>query len=371
MAHRLVTEEFDQLCTLLLISHEEGDLDEEELLLLLASTMDDAANSLLPPLQFIGRRLCIEELDDETCLRRFRLRRGHIYELREALHLPPRFSSPCRVTWTSLEGLLVLLRRLAYPARLGDLCEEFGRSKPVLSVIFNTMLIWTWERWGALLTDPFARYLDQERIASYSRAVAGKSNVDLNIWGFIDGTVRRICRPDEDQREYYNGHKRLHGLKYQVVTTPDGLICSLSGPYEGRRHDAGVFARSGLLEQLQQHMNLPGGETYALFGDSAFPFSVYLQKGYAGNHLTPAQEAFNARMSSVRQAVEWSFEEITTYWPYLDMKRQQKVGLQPVGLHFRVAVLLINCLTCMKRGNEVSDYFQLSPPILQDYLHDP
>ena len=204
MSHRLVKEQLDQLSALLLIAHEDGDLDEEELLLLLACVEEDAAASLLPPLQFVGRKLCLDQLDEEACVRRFRFKKEQLHLLSEALEVPDRFTSPICVTWTGLEGLLVLLRRLAYPARLGDLCEEFGRSKGVLSVIFSTMLIWIWERWGTLVTDPFTRYLNQERTARYSQAVLETTGVDLNIWGFINGTVRAICRLNDDQQEYYS-----------------------------------------------------------------------------------------------------------------------------------------------------------------------
>ena len=30
---------------------------------------------------------------------------------------------------------------------------------------------------------------------------------------FIDGTVRPICQPGEDEHIVYNGHKRVHALK--------------------------------------------------------------------------------------------------------------------------------------------------------------
>ena len=283
--------------------------------------------------------------------------------------MPPRFTGPCRTSWSSLEGLLVLLRRLSYPARLGDLCEEFGRSKPVLSLIFNTMLQWVWERYSGTLMDPFTRpYFTQERITRYTEAVARKVGVQLWVWAFLDGTVRRICRPNEDQREYYSGHKRYHCLKYQAVTTPDGLITCLHGPYEGRRHDAGIFQRSGLKGQLTEHMNRPGGGTYCLYGDSAYPLSLYLQKGYLGNQLDLNEQAFNTHMSSVRQAVEWSFDDMATLWAYLDMKRQQRVRLQPVALFYRVATLLTNCYICMRRGNRTSDYFHVLPPDIREYL---
>lgn len=87
MARRRVEEDFDRLSALLLLSHEYGHVDEEELLLLLAAARDDAHNSLLAPLQFVGQRLCLDELDEETCLRRFRIsmKQGHIQELQETL----------------------------------------------------------------------------------------------------------------------------------------------------------------------------------------------------------------------------------------------------------------------------------------------
>ena len=38
-----------------------------------------------------------------------------------------------------------------------------------------------------------------------------------NYRGFIDGTVRPICRPRKDQHILYNGHKKVHAIKFQSV----------------------------------------------------------------------------------------------------------------------------------------------------------
>ena len=46
---------------------------------------------------------------------------------------------------------------------------------------------------------------------------------------FVDGTVRPISRPDENQRVVYNRHKRVHGLKFKSVVIPNGLIAHLYG----------------------------------------------------------------------------------------------------------------------------------------------
>ena len=85
-----------------------------------------------------------------------------------------------------------------------------------------------------------------------------KSTVNLDVWGFIAGTIGPICRSGLHQRMFFNGHKRIHALKFQIVITPDGLIAHAFGPVEGCRHDAGVLGESGLLPLLQQNMNGPG-----------------------------------------------------------------------------------------------------------------
>ena len=71
-----------------------------------------------------------------------------------------------------------------------------------------------------------------------------------NVWGFIDGTLKACCKPSQHQRSVYNGHKRIHSLKYQSVTTPSGMIVNLYGSIEGRRHDSAILALSGLLQQF-------------------------------------------------------------------------------------------------------------------------
>ena len=47
--------------------------------------------------------------------------------------------------------------------------------------------------------------------------------------GFIDGTFRPHCRPTRNQRQCYQGYKRMHGIKFQSVPAPNGLIVDLYG----------------------------------------------------------------------------------------------------------------------------------------------
>ncbi|XP_022806314.1 uncharacterized protein LOC111343414 [Stylophora pistillata] len=116
----------------------------------------------------------------------------------------------------------------------------------------------------------------------------------------------------------FNGHKRVHSLKFQSVTLPNGLIANLFGPVEGRRHDAGILADSKLLDSLDQYAFNTNGDPVCLYGDPAYPIRVHLQVPFRQNAITPAMEAFNSSMSSVRESVEWTFGDVSKSFKALD-----------------------------------------------------
>ena len=72
--------------------------------------------------------------------------------------------------------------------------------------------------------------LNPAALQIYSNVISGKGAALHNCFGFVDGTVRPVCRPGEHQRVIYNGHKRVHALKFQCVALPNGLIGNLFGP---------------------------------------------------------------------------------------------------------------------------------------------
>lgn len=109
------------------------------------------------------------------------------------------------------------------------------------------------------------------------------------------------------------------------------------------------------------------GHHYCLYGDPAYPLRPLLLKPYGGTCLTDAQQAFNKSMSSVRQAVEWGFGKIVGLFAFVDFKKNQKVFVQNVPRMYKVTGILANCHTCVY-GSQVSDYFGVAPPCLEDYL---
>lgn len=109
-----------------------------------------------------------------------------------------------------------------------------------------------------------------------STAIKNKNSPLENCWGFIDRTMRPKCRPAHHQRIVYNGHKRVHGLKFQSIMAPNGTIAHFYGPVEETRHDPGLLRESGVEIDIHRHMTTPNNEVYCLYGDPAYPLTQYI-----------------------------------------------------------------------------------------------
>ncbi len=88
--------------------------------------------------------------------------------------------------WTGVESLCALLRRLAYPNRLGDLVSMFGRSVSQLSEMIRVTLEHLHTCHSHRLSRVNQEWVDAEHFAGAVFAKGAALNI---IWGFIDGTV--------------------------------------------------------------------------------------------------------------------------------------------------------------------------------------
>lgn len=125
--------------------------------------------------------------------------------------------------------LCILLRRLAYPCRFGDVVPRFGKPVPALSMVTNTVIDYIYTIRGHRITRWKDALLNPVASDTCARSVHSKGAAFQNRFDFVDGTVRPIARPDEHQRIMYNGHKRVQAIKFQSVALPNGLIAHLYG----------------------------------------------------------------------------------------------------------------------------------------------
>ena len=58
---------------------------------------------------------------------------------------------------------------------------------------------------------------------------------------------------------------------------------------------------------------------------------------------------------------------MTSYFKFLDFKRNLKIGFSGVGKIYIVCTLMLNAHTCLY-GSNSSDSFDVNPPALEDYF---
>ena len=82
----------------------------------------------------------LDDMEDDECLAEFRVRKSDIPLLEEALQIPEEFTLEQRSVVGGTEGLCMLLKRLTYPCRYGDMLPRFGRPVSVLCMATNCVL---------------------------------------------------------------------------------------------------------------------------------------------------------------------------------------------------------------------------------------
>jgi nuclease HARBI1 len=324
-----------------------------------------------------NQRRTIQDFTCSECVSDFRFRKEHLQDLshklwprlspflgdnRDHLILQNRYTAPFETC------LLVYLFKMARPVRLRPDCErKFGMRKSHLSVIVQCF--------GNALFSLSQQYLFNpdiwhHRMAYYGELVALKcGHIFTNIWGFIDGTIRRTCCPILHQELLYTRYKRCHGLKFQSIVTPDGYVACLYGPFVAKRHDSRMYRESGVREELQTIMpeDQSNGPVYALYGDLAYPQSIWLLGGFVNPARDSPEALFNQTMSASRIAVEWGFNHITLKWRHVDCTKSMQVFKQPIAQQYINCAFLTNLINCYY-GSQTSKYFGGRPMDVDAYL---
>jgi hypothetical protein len=114
----------------------------------------------------------------------------------------------------------------------------------------------------------------------------GLNHCPLPIFGFIDCTIDKVCRPrsgpdgnyvgaprkefeQEFQRAIYTGYKKFHGIKFETLQLPNG-ISMLYGPTSARIHDTGGVLEMSQLDNFLYELQAGQPFQYIAFGDGAY-----------------------------------------------------------------------------------------------------
>jgi hypothetical protein len=182
------------------------------------------------PIKFIT----VNSYSDDECWRLLRFKKDDITKLIELLGMPPFFRSESRHRYTREFSFILLLRRMAYPGRLTDLEQEFGRDHTSLSRSIGITVAWIDSNHSFRVTDNLQFWMQYQQ--PYADAVAAKTDIPAqfsNVNSFLDGTQKSFCRPSDGhnrphdaQNKWYSGYYRAHGMKFQSMMYPSGKYSS-------------------------------------------------------------------------------------------------------------------------------------------------
>lgn len=217
---------FSEMRNLLLFLYDSKSISEEEFLTLYesySSKNPDFPYSAYPKFDY-------DQMNESECLAEFRVRKQDITLLANVLQLPVTIRCHQRTTCDRTEALCMLLKRFTYSCRYSDMIHRFARPVPEISMITNTVMDHIFLNHGHRISQWNFDILSPPMLQEYADVIHAKGAPLNNCFGFIDGTVRPISRPRQHQRIVYNGHKRVHSLKFQSVALPNGLIGNMYGP---------------------------------------------------------------------------------------------------------------------------------------------
>ncbi|CAM9924580.1 unnamed protein product [Discosporangium mesarthrocarpum] len=205
--------------------------------------------------------------------------------------------------YTSDEALLILLLRLRFSNRVDNVPHRMGKEYSQMGRGVEAMVNVLMQKFGRIPTNGIGVWTTYfERVTSVIRAKTGmQAHQDKGrICCFVDGTLSPHCAQlgDVEEGATYSGYKRNHGMKFEGVFPPNGIIADFVGPVVGRRHDGYLMRRSSLNARLRE-AQVGNPVQYHAYGDTAYAVLSNVKRGFknwaAG--LSETQTVENENMS--------------------------------------------------------------------------
>ena len=122
--------------------------------------------------------------DDEECGTELRFAKNDLQLLMHYLQIPEKIVCSQGSVCTGIEGLCILLKRLAYPCRYSDMVTRFGRNPSSLCLIFNTVLDQVYLNHHHRLESWDQPFLSPDLLNTYATTIHNHGAPLQNCFGF-------------------------------------------------------------------------------------------------------------------------------------------------------------------------------------------
>ena len=139
---------FEEFRLLLVLYYDTNLISDEDFLLLYE--LFPSKNPNFPCEEYSHFNL--DNMSEAECKAKLRFNKNDLPVLAEALQIPPSFKLNQGSIVDGMEGLCMLLRRLAYPCRFGDMVPRFGSPVPVISMATNHVIDFIYNTHGHRIT---------------------------------------------------------------------------------------------------------------------------------------------------------------------------------------------------------------------------
>ncbi len=157
--------------------------------------------------------------------------------------------------------------------------------------------------------DTVAKAISQiKSTPDFKEIVPGRAGGEIKT----DGTHVRVQRPEKNQEAMYSGKQKTHTYNVQITSNKKRLIIHVSGVYEGKRHDYGIFKNDIPLggKSLKESTTLPS-EKITVIADAGYQGMKDFLPGakviipYRGREsLTKTERKYNQYVSKRRILIE-------------------------------------------------------------------
>lgn len=151
----------------------------------------------------------------------------------------------------------------------------------------------------------------------------------------IDATEQQIERPENNQRSYYSGKKKNHGVKTTVGITKKKRIIYISKSYPASNHDYAIYKQNSIKNR-----------DAIVRADSGYqglteihPNAIIPYKKSKNKKLTEEQKKENRLLAKVRVLVENTLASIKKYRILCDKYRNK---LNRYNIKFQIIAGIIN-----------------------------